>query len=188
MERATFALDLARTGRNVVVVSGGDPGIFAMATAVFEAAETGAYADVEIAVLPGVTAATAVAAKAGAPLGHDLALVSLSDRLKGWDVIERRLRSLLEADLAIAIYNPASKSRREQVRRLSALVREIGGEDRVMVQGRDIGGPGERVEVFRACEFDPDTVDMRTLLIVGSSRTRMMSTAAGPRAYTPRSY
>ena len=188
VERATFALDLARTGRNVVVVSGGDPGIFAMATAVFEAAETGDYADVEINVLPGVTAATAVAAKAGAPLGHDLALVSLSDRLKGWDVIERRLRSLLEADLAIAIYNPASKSRREQVRRLAALVREIGGEDRVMVQGRDIGAPGERVEVFRACEFDPDTVDMRTLLIIGSSRTRMMSTAAGARAYTPRSY
>ena len=188
VERATFALDLAREGRNVVVVSGGDPGIFAMATAVFEAADSGEYSDVEIDVLPGVTAATAVAAKAGAPLGHDLALVSLSDRLKGWDVIERRLRALLGADLAIAIYNPASKSRREQVGRLAELVREIGGDDRVMVQGRDIGGPGEKVEVLRAAEFDPDTVDMRTLLIIGSSRTRMVQTGAGPRAYTPRSY
>ena len=188
IERATFALDLARAGKKVVVVSGGDPGIFAMATAVFEAADAGDYSDVEIAVLPGVTAATAVAARAGAPLGHDLALVSLSDRLKGWEVIEQRLRALLGADLAIAIYNPASKSRREQVRRLAELVREIGGADRVIVQGRDIGGPGEKVEVVSAAEFDPDTVDMRTLLIVGSSRTRVMQTSVGPRAYTPRSY
>lgn len=188
VERATFALDLARAGKNVVVVSGGDPGIFAMATAVFEAAESGGYTDVEIEVLPGVTAATAVAAKAGAPLGHDLALVSLSDRLKGWDVIEKRLRALLDADLAIAIYNPASKSRREQVRRLAALVREIGGGDRVIIQGRDIGGSGENVQVVRAAEFDPETVDMRTLLIVGSSRTRLVDTVSGRRAYTPRSY
>ena len=188
VERATFALDLARAGRKVIVVSGGDPGIFAMATAVFEAAEAGGYTDVEIEVLPGVTAATAVAAKAGAPLGHDLALLSLSDRLKGWDVIEQRLRALLGADLAIAIYNPASRSRREQIRRLGELVREVGGDERVMVQGRDIGGRGEKVEVLRAADFDPDTVDMRTLLIIGSSRTRMVQTPAGRRAYTPRSY
>lgn len=188
VERATFALDLARAGRNVVVVSGGDPGIFAMATAVFEAAEMGGYTDVEIDVLPGVTAATAVAAKAGAPLGHDLALVSLSDRLKRWAVIEQRLRALLGADLAIAIYNPASKTRREQVHRLAELVREVGGDDRVIVQGRDIGGPGEKVGVLRAADFDPDTVDMRTLLIVGSSRTRVVKTGAGRRVYTPRSY
>lgn len=188
VERATFALDLARAGRSVVVVSGGDPGIFAMATAVFEAAESGGYTDVDIEVLPGVTAATAVAARAGAPLGHDLALVSLSDRLKGWEVIEQRIRALLGADMAIAIYNPASKSRREQVRKLGELVLEIGGEDRVIVQGRDIGGDGENVQVLRAAEFDPDTVDMRTLLIVGSSRTRLFETPSGRRAYTPRSY
>ncbi|WP_333619647.1 precorrin-2 C(20)-methyltransferase [Dietzia sp.] len=188
VERATFALDLARRGREVVVVSGGDPGIFAMATAVFEAAEVGGYTDVEIEVFPGVTAANAVAAKTGAPLGHDFAMVSLSDRLKGWDVIEARLRALLEADLAIAIYNPASRSRREQVRRLAELVAEIGGPDRVVIQGRDVGREGEDVRVVRAADFDPETVDMRTLLIVGSSRTRVLDTPNGLRAYTPRSY
>src|SRR5699024_10905234 len=118
LERATFALDLARAGRRVVVVSGGDPGVFAMAAAVFEAAEAGDYTDVEIAVLPGVTAASAVAARAGAPLGHDFAMLSLSDRLKPWDVVEDRVRALVAADLAVAVYNPASRSRREQVVRL----------------------------------------------------------------------
>ncbi|MFL0578229.1 precorrin-3B C(17)-methyltransferase [Dietzia sp. 179-F 9C3 NHS] len=188
VERATFALDLARAGRRVVVVSGGDPGVFAMASAVFEAAEAGGYADVEIEVLPGVTAASAVAARAGAPLGHDFAMISLSDRLKPWEVVEARLRALLSADLAVAVYNPASRSRREQVVRLRDVALEVGGSDRVVIVGRDVGGAEESLTVTTAAAFDPDVVDMRTLLIVGSSRTRVLDTAAGPRAYTPRSY
>lgn len=188
VERATFALDLARRGRRVVVVSGGDPGVFAMASAVFEAAEVGDYADVAIEVLPGVTAATAAAARIGAPLGHDFALVSLSDRLKSWDVIERRIRSLLEADLAIAIYNPASKTRRQQVAVLKEIVQSIAGPERIVIQARDVGREGESVQIHTAQEFDPDTVDMRTLLIIGSSRTRAVETGAGTRVYTPRSY
>lgn len=188
IERATFALDLARRGRRVVVVSGGDPGVFAMASAVFEAAETGHYPDVIIDVLPGVTAATAAAARIGAPLGHDFAVVSLSDRLKPWDVIERRLRALLNADLVIAVYNPASHARRTAVAALKDMVVEVGGEQRTIIQARDVGRPSEQVDIHTAEEFDPRTVDMRTLLIIGSSRSRVVDTAAGRRVYTPRSY
>jgi len=188
VERATFALDLARQGRRVVVVSGGDPGVFAMASAVFEAVELGGYTDVVVDVLPGVTAASAVAALAGAPLGHDFAMVSLSDRLKPWEVVERRLAALLTADLAIAVYNPASCSRREQVGRLRELVLEHCGPERVLVLGRDVGGPEEELTVTTAAAFDPAVVDMRTLVVVGSSRTRVLDTPAGPRVYTPRCY
>ena len=166
VERATFALDLARAGRRVVVVSGGDPGVFAMASAVFEAAEAGGYADV----------------------GHDFAMISLSDRLKPWEVVEARLRALLSADLAVAVYNPASRSRREQVVRLRDVALEVGGPDRVVIVGRDVGGAEESLTVTTAAAFDPGVVDMRTLLVVGSSRTRVLDTPSGPRAYTPRSY
>lgn len=188
VERATFALDLARAGRRVVVVSGGDPGVFAMASAVFEAAEIGGYTDVEIDVLPGVTAASAVAARAGAPLGHDFAMLSLSDRLKPWDVVEDRVRALLAADLALAVYNPASRSRREQVERLREVLLDAAGPERVVILGRDVGGPEESLTVTTAAGFDPSVVDMRTLLVIGSSRTRVVETPAGARAYTPRSY
>ena len=111
LDRARFALDLALAGERVAVVSGGDAGVFGMAAAVFEAAEDPAYAPVRIEVLPGVTAAQAVAAKAGAPLGGDYAVLSLSDRLKPWAVIEDRLRAVAGADLVLAIYNPASRTR-----------------------------------------------------------------------------
>ena len=170
------------------MVSSGDPGVFAMASAVFEAAETGGYTDVEIDVLPGVTAASAVAARAGAPLGHDFAMLSLSDRLKPWEVVRARVAALLEADLAIAVYNPASRSRREQVVALRDLVLGRCGAERVVIVGRDVGGPEEEVRVTTAGELDPETVDMRTLLVIGSSRTRVVDSPTGPRAYTPRSY
>ena len=188
VERATFALELARRGRRVVVVSGGDPGVFGMAGAVFEAAETGDYRDVEITVLPAVTAASAVAALAGAPLGHDFAMLSLSDRLKPWDVVERRVTALLQADIAIAVYNPASRSRREQIGRLRDLVVHQCGPERVVILGRDVGGPGESLTITSAGGMDPEVVDMRTLVLIGSSRTRVVHTPSGPRAYTPRSY
>ena len=111
IDRATAALELALSGERVAVVSGGDAGVFGMAAAVFEAAEDPRFADVGVRVLPGVTAVQAVAARAGAPLGADFAVLSLSDRLKPWSVIERRLRAVAEADLVIALYNPGSRSR-----------------------------------------------------------------------------
>ena len=123
VERARCALDLALAGERVAVISGGDAGIFGMASAVFEAAEDDRYAEVEITVLPGVTAAQAVAARAGAPLGGDYAVVSLSDRLKPWSVIEQRLRAIAAADLVLAIYNPASRTRREQIVQAQAAAR-----------------------------------------------------------------
>ncbi|MEV1047093.1 precorrin-2 C(20)-methyltransferase [Streptomyces sp. NPDC049916] len=171
-ERAEFALDLARRGHRVAVVSGGDPGVFAMATAVLEAASQDAHADIPVRVLPGVTAANAAAARAGAPLGHDYATISLSDRLKPWEVIAERLRAAASADLVLALYNPGSKSRTWQVGRARDLLLEHRSPDTPVVLGRDVGGPAESVRTVRLADLDPAEVDMRTLLIVGSSQTR----------------
>jgi precorrin-2 C20-methyltransferase/precorrin-3B C17-methyltransferase len=126
IDRARFALDLALTGKRVAVVSGGDAGVFGMASAVYEAAEDPAYAEVPIRVLPGVSAAQAVAARAGAPLGGDFAVISLSDRLKPWEIIETRLRAIAEADLVLAIYNPASRSRTGQLVDAIAVLMWVG--------------------------------------------------------------
>ncbi|MBA2626170.1 MAG: precorrin-2 C(20)-methyltransferase, partial [Acidimicrobiia bacterium] len=147
VDRARFALDLARAGESVAVVSGGDAGVFGMASAVFEAAQDAAYADVSIRVLPGVSAVQAVAARAGAPIGGDFAVVSLSDRLKPWDVIERRLRAIAEADLVLAIYNPASRSRTDQVAIAQRVLLGHRKPDTVVVVGRDVGRSGEALTV-----------------------------------------
>lgn len=188
-ERAEFALDLARRGRRVAVVSGGDPGVFAMATAVLEAASQDAYADLPVRVLPGVTAANAAAARAGAPLGHDYATISLSDRLKPWEVIASRLASAAAADLVLALYNPGSRSRTWQVGKARELLLEHRAPDTPVVLGRDIGGPEESVRVVRLGDLDPAEVDMRTLLIVGSSQTRWVRRAGGDQiVWTPRRY
>lgn len=188
-ERAAFALDLARRGRRVAVVSSGDPGVFAMATAVLEVAEDPQWKDVDIRVLPGLTAAQAVASRAGAPLGHDFCIMSLSDRLKPWPVIERRLAAAAGADLVIAIYNPASRSRTEQLVRARTVLLEHRAAETPVIIGRDVGGPEESVRVTTLGELDPGTVDMRCLLIVGSSQTRAVSRADGStRVFTPRSY
>ncbi|MEU3190514.1 precorrin-2 C(20)-methyltransferase [Streptomyces sp. NPDC006992] len=188
-ERAEFALELARRGRRVAVVSGGDPGVFAMATAVLEAAEQDAYADVPVRVLPGVTAANAAAARVGAPLGHDYAVLSLSDRLKPWEVIAGRLRAAAAADLVLALYNPGSRSRTWQVGKAREVLLEHRAPDTPVVLARDIGGDGERIRTVPLAELDPDQVDMRTLLIVGSSQTRTFGGADSPtRVWTPRRY
>jgi precorrin-2 C20-methyltransferase/precorrin-3B C17-methyltransferase len=188
-ERAAFALDLARRGRRVAVVSSGDPGVFAMASAVLEVAEDPQWKDVEVRVLPGLTAAQAVASRAGAPLGHDFCVVSLSDRLKPWPVIESRLAAAAGADLVIAIYNPASKSRTEQLVRAREVLLEHRSADTPVIVGRDVGGPAESVRVTTLGGLDPGTVDMRCLLIVGSSQTRAVSRADGStRVFTPRTY
>ncbi len=187
-QRAEFALDLARRGCRVAVISSGDPGIFAMATAVAEVAAQPRYADVPVRVLPGVTAASAVAAAFGAPLGHDLALVSLSDRLKPWEVIARRVRAAVEADLVLAIYNPGSASRNHQVADLKSLLLEQVSPERVVLLGRDVGGPEQALTVTTVGDFDPAVVDMRTLVIIGSSTTTVVQRAGGRLVFTPRHY
>ncbi|WP_405987527.1 precorrin-2 C(20)-methyltransferase [Streptomyces sp. NBC_00872] len=170
-ERAEFALDLARRGRRVAVVSGGDPGVFAMATAVLEVASADPYRNVPVRVLPGVTAANAAAARAGAPLGHDYAVLSLSDRLKPWEVIAERLHAAAAADLVLALYNPGSRSRTWQVGKARELLLEHRAPDTPVVIGRDVGGPEESVRIVRLADLDPAQVDMRTILLVGSSQT-----------------
>lgn len=187
-ERAEFALDLASRGARVAVVSSGDPGVFAMATAVSEVAAEPTWRHVPVRVVPGVSAAHAVAAAAGAPLGHDFAVLSLSDLLKPGAIIEERLRHAIAADLAIAVYNPASSKRTEQILRLKEILTELVPQNRVLIQGRDIGGPGERLLVTTAADFDPSTVDMRTLLIIGSSTTVAAERPGGHLTYTPRHY
>lgn len=190
-ERAEFALDLARQGRRVAVVSSGDPGVFAMATAVLEVASEGPYREVPVRIVPGMTAAHAAASRAGAPLGHDYAVVSLSDRLKPWEVIAGRLRAAVEADLVLALYNPGSRSRIWQVGKARDLLLEHRSPQTPVVLARDVGGPEERVRIVRLGELDPEQVDMRTLLIVGSSQTRTVRRGEGAGeeiVWTPRRY
>ncbi|MFE5210431.1 precorrin-2 C(20)-methyltransferase [Streptomyces sp. NPDC056600] len=183
LERARLALELAARGERVAVVSGGDAGVFGMATAVFEAAEDPDLRHVPVRVLPGVSAVQAVAARAGAPVGGDFAVVSLSDRLKPWDVVERRLRAVAEADLALAVYNPASRSRTEQIATARRVLLEHRAPETVVVVGRGVGRPGESLTVTTLGELDPATIDMRCLLIVGASGTRV---SASGRVWTPR--
>jgi precorrin-2 C20-methyltransferase / precorrin-3B C17-methyltransferase len=184
-ERAAFALDLAKRGRRVAVVSSGDPGVFAMASAVLEVATEEQFADVPVTVLPGLTAAHAVASRVGAPLGHDYCVVSLSDRLKPWDVIEERLAAAAAADLVLAIYNPASRSRTWQVDKARDVLLRHRSPDTPVVVGRDVGGPEESVRVVRLADLDASTVDMRCLLLVGSSQTRVSTRGT---VFTPRRY
>ena len=171
LDRARLALDLAKAGERVAVVSGGDAGVFGMAAAVFEAAEDPAYAEVHVRVLPGVSAVQAVAARAGAPIGGDFAVLSLSDRLKPWPVIERRLRSVAEADLVLAIYNPASRSRRDQVVQAQKVLLEMLPADRPVVVGRSVGRAEESLTVTTLGQLDAGSIDMACLLIIGSSGT-----------------
>jgi precorrin-2 C20-methyltransferase / precorrin-3B C17-methyltransferase len=173
LERARHALDLALAGERTAVVSGGDAGIFGMAAAVFEAAADDRYVGVTITVLPGVTAAQAVAARAGAPLGGDYAVISLSDRLKPWSVIEQRLRAIAAADLVLVIYNPASRTRREQIIRARELLLELRPSETPVVVGRSVGRDGEELTITTLEELDANSIDMSCLLIIGSSQTRL---------------
>jgi len=183
VDRARHALDLALAGERVAVVSGGDAGIFGMAAAIFEAAEDEVYRHVPVRVLPGLSAVQVVAARAGAPIGGDFAVMSLSDRLKPWDVIERRLRAVAEADLVLAIYNPRSRSRTTQVADAQRILLEHRSPDAVVVVGRDIGRSEESLTVTTLGELDPESIDMKCLLIIGASDTRV--TASG-QVWTPR--
>ncbi len=186
VERATFALDLALGGERVAVVSGGDAGVFGMASAVYEAVAADArFADVRVEVLPGVTAAQAVAARAGAPLGGDYAVVSLSDRLKPWELVEQRLHAIGAGDLVLAIYNPASRSRREQVAQMKMIMLEHRKPGTPVVVGKHVGREGEQMIITTLDDLDPDTIDMSCLLIIGSSQTHLTASGA---VWTSRSH
>jgi precorrin-2 C20-methyltransferase/precorrin-3B C17-methyltransferase len=174
VERARVALELALAGERVAVVSGGDAGVFGMASAVYEAADEDRYASVRITVLPGVTAAQAVAARAGAPLGGDYAVLSLSDRLKPWSVIEARLLAIAEADLVLAIYNPASRSRAQQLQQAKDVLLRVRDRQTPVIIGRDVGRSDESLVVTTLGEFDPAEVDMKCLLIIGARRTQLL--------------
>ena len=183
VDRARFALDLALAGERVAVVSGGDAGVFGMASAVFEAAEDPAYAEIDIRVAPGVSAVQAVAARAGAPIGADFAVVSLSDRLKPWSVVERRLDAIAAADLVLAIYNPASRSRTHQVAEAREVLLRHRDPATPVVVGRDVGRAEESLTVTTLGKLDCASIDMKCLLLVGASGTRL--TESG-RAWSPR--
>ncbi|MCX7646856.1 MAG: precorrin-3B C(17)-methyltransferase [Rhodobacteraceae bacterium] len=187
--RAETALALAAAGRRVAVVSSGDPGVFAMAAAVFEALEAGppAWRGLDIRVLPGVTAMLAAAAAAGAPLGHDFCAINLSDNLKPWALIERRLRAAAEGDFVIALYNPRSRARPDGLARAFDLLRGLCGPDRPVLLARAVTTPEETLRIVRLGAAQAEMADMRTLVIVGSARSRVLDLAAGPRLYTPRS-
>ena len=189
LERAVLALSLAAQGRRVAVVSSGDPGVFAMASALFEAMEAGPqdWRDVDVRVLPGITAMLAAAARAGAPLGHDFCAINLSDNLKPWPLIERRLRLAAQADFAMAFYNPRSRSRPEGFGRALTILREECDEDRLILFARAVSTPEETLRIVPLSEATAQMADMRTMVIVGSSRTRLISRSGPPILYTPRS-
>lgn len=187
--RARHALALAAAGRRVVVASSGDPGVFAMAAAVFEAVEAGPpdWRALDIRVLPGVTAMLAAAARAGAPLGHDFCAINLSDNLKPWALIERRLRLAAEADFAIALYNPRSQARPEGFGRALAILRETCEPARLVIFARAVSTPEEALRVTTLAEASPAMADMRTVVLIGASCTRMIPRPGRPFVYTPRS-
>ncbi|NWK97534.1 precorrin-3B C(17)-methyltransferase [Sphingobium lactosutens] len=188
-QRAAHALEMAAAGRRVVVVSSGDPGIFAMAAAVFEALEAGPddWRALDIRVLPGITAMLAASARAGAPLGHDFCAINLSDNLKPWALVERRLRLAVEADFAIALYNPRSKARPEGFARALDLLRDASGDDRPVLFARAVSTPEEALRIVPLSQATPDMADMRTVVIIGSSLTRIIPREGAPILYTPRS-
>ena len=191
LDRARAALTRAATGVNVAVVSGGDPGVFAMAAAICEAIDGGPeeWRDIVLVVTPGVTAMLAVAARAGAPLGHDFCAISLSDNLKPWDVIARRLRLVAEAGLVIALYNPISKARPWQLGKAFEILREVLPPTVPVIFGRAAGRPDEKITVMPLGEADPVVADMATCVMIGSPETRIIARAGQPDlVYTPRFY
>lgn len=183
LDRANHALDMAAAGRRVVVVSSGDPGVFAMASAVLEALESRpdpAAFDIEI--LPGITAMLAAAARLGAPLGHDFCAINLSDNLKPWDLIERRLRLAAQAGFAMAFYNPRAASRPGRFERVLEILREELPAQVLIAFARAVTTPEERLQVVTLDEARADMADMRTMVILGNADTRRI----GRHIYSPR--
>jgi len=189
IDRSRHALEMASAGKNVVVVSSGDPGVFAMASAVFEAVENGPkeWRNLDIQVLPGITAMLAASARAGAPLGHDFCTINLSDNLKPWELIEKRLRLAAKADFAMAFYNPRSKSRPEGFVKTLNILKDECRDSRPVIFARNVSRPDEEIRVVPLDQTTPDMADMRTIVIVGSSQTRIIEREGSPIVYTPRS-
>jgi precorrin-3B C17-methyltransferase len=184
IDRADLALTLASKGAKVVIVSSGDPGVFAMASALFEALEKRPDLHaLDIKILPGITAMLAAAAHAGAPLGHDFCAINLSDNLKPWELVEHRLRLAAQADFAMGFYNPRSASRPHQFARALEILREECGPSRLITFARAVTTPEERITTVTLAEATPEMADMRTVVLVGNSATRRV----GPWVYTPRS-
>lgn len=189
IDRSQHALEMASAGKNVVVVSSGDPGVFAMASAVFEAVENGPkeWRNLDIQVLPGITAMLAASARAGAPLGHDFCTINLSDNLKPWELIEKRLRLAAKADFAMAFYNPRSKSRPEGFVKTLDILKDECRDSRPVIFARNVSRPDEEIRVVPLDQTTPELADMRTMVIVGSSQTRVIEREGSPIVYTPRS-
>ncbi len=184
LDRAHHALGLAAAGHRVAVVSGGDPGVFGMAAAVFEAMERHApFAGLDIAVVPGISALLAAAARLGAPLGHDFCAISLSDNLKPWPVVLDRLRAAASAGFVMALYNPASRARPWQLGAAFDALRAVLPPTTAVAFATAVSRPDERLDVTTLAAADPARADMRTLVIVGSAATRPV----GRFLYTPRS-
>lgn len=184
LERAAHALRLAQAGARVVVVSSGDPGVFAMASAVFEALEHGPaeWLELPITVLPGITAMLAAAAAAGAPLGHDFCAINLSDNLKPFDLVLRRIELALAGDFAMAFYNPRSKSRPHQFAAVLQTIRAHAEPERLILFARAVSTPEQEIRVLPLRDARPEMADMRTMVILGASNTRQI----GRHVYTPR--
>jgi precorrin-3B C17-methyltransferase len=187
--RAAAALGDAAQGADVAVVSGGDPGVFAMAAAVCEQIEQGppSWRALDVVFVPGITAMLAVAARIGAPLGHDFCALSLSDNLKPWDLIERRLDAGAGAGFVIALYNPVSRARPWQFGKAVERLRRHLPAATPVVFGRAVGRPDEQVNVITLGEADAAPADMATLVIVGTRQTRVIARPGrSPLVYTPR--
>lgn len=188
IDRSQHALQMAAEGKRVVVVSSGDPGVFAMASAVFEALENGPadWRNIQIDVLPGITAMLAASARAGAPMGHDFCAINLSDNLKPWALIEKRLRLAAQADFSMAFYNPRSKSRPEGFVKTLEILREECELERLILFARAVSRADEAIRIATLAEATPEMADMQTVVIVGSSRTRLIERDGAPIVYTPR--
>ncbi len=190
LDRARASLEAAASGRIVGVVSGGDPGVFAMAAAVLEAVEQGppAWRSLELQIVPGVSAMQAAAARLGAPLGGDFCAISLSDNLKPWALIERRLIAASQGDFVLALYNPASKARPGQIHDAFRVLREHRGPQTPVAFARAVGRPDEAITLTTLEQADPGVADMSTLVLIGASTTRLIA-RPGRRPYvlTPRS-
>jgi len=188
LERAAHALEMAAAGKQVVIASSGDPGVFAMASALFETLEAGpeTWRAIDIRILPGITAMLAASARAGAPLGHDFCAINLSDNLKPWALIERRLRLAAQADFAMAFYNPRSKARPDSFVRALDILQEECGPERLILFARAVSTPEEELRIVRLGDATAEMADMRTMVIVGSSRTRLIERPGSPILYTPR--
>jgi precorrin-2 C20-methyltransferase/precorrin-3B C17-methyltransferase len=188
--RAALALDLAAEGRDVVVVSSGDPGVFAMAAAIVEQLDErpDRWCEIEVEVVPGITAAQAVASRVGAPLGHDHCVISLSDVRKPWSVIEQRLDAAAGADFVLALYNPRSRHRPDQLAAALDVIGRHRAPTTPVIVGRHVGRSEERVSVTTLADLDPTIVDMSTILLVGSSTTRVLDRPLGASVYTPRTH